>query len=235
MSKASFMNALVDAASRPYRHAGRFPWHFARGKLRADPAFAAMLKMGLIPDGRLLDVGSGQGLLAAWVLAARQMHEGGSWPAGWPEPPRLSAFRGVELVSRDVKWARLALGERAEFVQGDMRRADFGQADAVVILDVLHYVDCAAQDDVLRRARAALAPGGVLLMRVGAAEGGLPFLFSKFIDGLIFFARSGCMARFHCRTSGDWRKALEQLGFSVDAFPMDSGTPFANVLLAARI
>jgi len=231
----SFINDLVVTASLPYRKVGRFPWHFARGKLRADPAFAALLEKGLIPDGRLLDVGSGQGLLAAWLSAARQMHDGGSWPAGWPEPPRLSGIRGIELIPRDVEWARLALGERAEFLQGDMCRTDFGLADAVVILDVLHYVDRAAQDDVLRRARAALAPGGVLLMRVGAAERGLPFLFSKLVDGLVFLARSGRKFRFHCRTSSDWRMALEQLGFSVEAFSMDSGTPFANVLLAARL
>ena len=31
--------SLVDVASAPYRRAGRFAWHFARGKLNLDPVF----------------------------------------------------------------------------------------------------------------------------------------------------------------------------------------------------
>jgi hypothetical protein len=44
------------------------------------------------------------------------------------------------------------------FVQGDIRTAGFAWADAVVILDVLHYVDYEAQAGVLRR-RARRARG----------------------------------------------------------------------------
>ena len=31
--------SLVDAASTPYRKAGRYGWHFAQGKLGGDPIF----------------------------------------------------------------------------------------------------------------------------------------------------------------------------------------------------
>lgn len=232
---APFVRKLVDLAARPYRAAGRFPWYFARGKLRGDPAFAALLEKGLIPSGRLLDLGCGQGLLASWLLAARRMHRAGNWPPAWPEPPCLSSIRGIELVSRDVSWARQIFGKHAEFEQGDMCTVDFGTADTIVILDVLHYIDHADQDDILRRVRAALPPGGVFVTRVGDTEGGLPFRFSKLIDGLMFFARSGRMAKFHCRAPAQWREALARLGFSVEAYPMDQGTPFANVMLVGRV
>ena len=63
--------------------------------------------------------------------------------------------------------ARAALGDRATIVCGDMRTTAFPRSDVVVLLDALQYVDRAAQDDVLARARAALHGGGILLMRVG--------------------------------------------------------------------
>ena len=39
---------LRDMASAPYRSAGRFAWHFARGKLGMDPVFRHLLSRGLI-------------------------------------------------------------------------------------------------------------------------------------------------------------------------------------------
>ena len=66
------MRALWSAASRPYLTAGRYPYHFARNKLRFDPVFVTLLRRGLIPDrARVIDLGYGQGLLAALLLAAR--------------------------------------------------------------------------------------------------------------------------------------------------------------------
>lgn len=41
-------------------------------------------------------------------------------------------------MRRDIERARLALGDRARFTRGDMRGTAFRDADAVVILDVLH-------------------------------------------------------------------------------------------------
>ncbi|HEY0634679.1 MAG TPA: methyltransferase type 11, partial [Gammaproteobacteria bacterium] len=93
-----FIKTLVDQATEPYRASGRFAWYFARGKLRGDPVFAGLLELGAITDGaQLLDLGCGQGLLASWLAAARRLYEAGLWHADWPAPPRLAAYRGVEL------------------------------------------------------------------------------------------------------------------------------------------
>jgi hypothetical protein len=149
--------------------------------------------------------------------------------------PAGRAYRGVELMPCDMRRARRALGERAEFVLGNIRTADFGKSDAVVILDVLHYIDYCAQDDVLLRVRDALVPAGVLLMRVGDADGGLPFRISNWVDHLVTFARGHRLSRLYCRSLQDWQALLHQLGFTVESVPMSQGTPFANVLLAARL
>jgi SAM-dependent methyltransferase len=213
---------LVEAASAPYRAAGRFAWHFARGKLGGDPVFRYLLQARLIPENaHLLDLGCGQGLLAALLAAAGA--------------PRIAAYRGLELMARDVARAHCALGGNCGVQQGDIRGAEFGAADAVVILDVLHYLSLEEQDAVLRRARAALSPGGVLLLRVGDAAAGLRFRLSNWVDWTVALARGHGATRFHCRSVAQWRSALAALGFTVRAEPMSRGTPFANVLLSARL
>jgi SAM-dependent methyltransferase len=225
---------LLDAASEPYRAAGRFAWHWARGKLSGDPAFTEILRRGLLAGrARILDIGCGQGLLASWLLAAQARHAAGDWPAGWPPPPATTLLRGIELMPKDVERARAAHGDAAEFVAGDMCAVPFGEVDAVVILDVLHYVPIAAQDQVLERIREALPPGGTLLLRVGDADAGLPFRVSNWVDHLVTFARGHRLSQLHCRPLAAWLARLEALGFSVDARPMSAGTPFANVLLIA--
>jgi SAM-dependent methyltransferase len=228
--------ALIAAASAPYRSAGRFAWHFARGKLQGDPAFAAILAHGLLSDGkRILDLGCGQGLLASWLLTAHAAYRDGRWPHGWPRPPAPEQLTGVDFAAREVAWARTALGERARIVLEDIRRANYVSADAIVILDVLHFMDFAAQEAVLARARAALSPGGVLLLRVGDAEGGAGFALSKLIDRVVALLRYQRLPRLHCRPAREWRSLLGQLGFLTEALPMSQGTPFANVLLVGRL
>ena len=232
----AFLRRLIDRAATPYRSAGRFAWHFARGKLGGDPVFAGLLEHGLIPDrARVLDIGCGQGLLASWLLSAQAMHAAGDWPAHWPAAPAPRALHGIELMPKDVERARRALGRAAVFTAADMCKADFGSVDAVVVLDVLHYVDIPAQDDVLRRIRDALAPRGVLVLRVGDAGGGWPFRFSVWVDHVVTFVRGHRNSRLHCRTLADWKAALAGLGFSVRSLPMNKGTPFANILLVAEL
>jgi 2-polyprenyl-3-methyl-5-hydroxy-6-metoxy-1,4-benzoquinol methylase len=234
-----FIKRLVDSAAAPYRAAGTFARRFARGKLGGDPVFAGLLEHGLIPDNaRILDIGCGQGLLASWLLSARALYDKGNWPAQWPPAPTPRTLHGIELMPRDVQRARHALAapsSAATFTIGDMCTTDFGTVDVVVILDVLHYVNIAAQDDVLQRVRHALAPGGRLLLRVGDANAGLPFKVSVWVDHLVTFVRGHRNARLYCRPLADWRVALEKLGFSVTTLAMNKGTPFANVLLVATV
>lgn len=222
MSVGAHYARLVEAAIAPYRAAGLFAWYFARGKLRGDPVFRYLLQSRLIPErARLLDLGCGQGLLAALLAAAGA--------------PRLAAYRGLEMMARDVQRAHLALGADCGVQQADIRMSDLGTADVVVILDVLHYMTREDQDAMLRRVRGALAAGGTLLLRVGDAAAGLPFRVSNWVDRSVVLARGHGVPQFHCRSVAQWCLALEALGFTVQAEPMSRGTPFANVLLAARL
>jgi SAM-dependent methyltransferase len=224
--------ALIDRASEPYRNAGLFAYNFARGKLGGDPVFRAVLERGLLVGrGHILDLGCGQGLLAAWLRAAQLCYQSGAWPQGWPPAPTPRSTRGIELMYRDVDRAHAALGPACEISQGDIRNVEFGSTDAIVILDVLHYMTKEEQIQVLRRVRAALPARGLLLMRIGDAAGGLRFRYSQWVDKLVMLLRGHASVATHCRSAAQWRALLLECGFEVQATPMSEGTRFANVLL----
>jgi SAM-dependent methyltransferase len=237
--QSNLRKRLLELASAPYRHTGQFNYRWARGKLQHDPIFAALIEQAVLPEGaRVLDLGCGRGLLAAWFLAAEQLAERGLWCAPMPAPRSLS-FRGVELMAREAECGNRALqplyGQRVQLCHGDMRRVEMGDADVVVVLDVLHYIAPLEQDRLLDQIRAALGHGGLFITRVGDAASGWRFRLSQVVDRCMAFAQGHRAARMWCRPLADWISALEARGFAVQAVAMSQGTPFANVMLTARV
>ncbi|MEW6707117.1 MAG: class I SAM-dependent methyltransferase [Pseudomonadota bacterium] len=226
-------------ACAPYRSAGRFAWHFAQGKLGRDPVFRALLERGdLPPRARVVDIGCGQGLLASLLAAVDAAAQRGAWPAAWPAAPVGAPYTGIELMPRDVARAEAAVGRLAtapRFVCGDMRSTPLPACDVVVILDVLHYVDHAAQQGVLQRVREALQPHGRLLLRVGDAASRRGFAVSQWVDRIVTMIRGHRVPPTFGRALPEWVALLQGLGFAVQPVPMSQGTPFANVLLVCEL
>jgi SAM-dependent methyltransferase len=231
--------ALLASACAPYRTSGRWAYHWARGKLGRDPVFRGMLERGDLPaQARVLDIGCGQGLLASLLQACAQAQQQQAWPSAWPAGATAVAYCGIELMPKDVTRAQAALGGlplAPRFVAADMRTAAFPASDVVVILDVLHYVDHAAQDGVLRRVRDALLPHGRLLLRVGDMASRRGFAASQWVDRIVTWARGHRVPPTFGRPLAQWHHTLDQLGFKVSAIPQSQGTPFANVLLVADL
>jgi SAM-dependent methyltransferase len=236
MTARQHWQALVAAASEPYRQVGPFAWRFARGKLGFDPVFRHVLSQGLIaPSARVLDIGCGQGLLASLLRSCTAFAQAGRWPSGWAAAPAAARVTGIELMPRDVQRAQASLGGEAEFVCGDMRYTPFPEADTVVILDVLHYITVPEQNEVLARVRRVLPPNGQLLLRVGDASAQPRFQISQWVDAVVTRVRGHRVLPQFGRPLADWIAFLESLGFTVHSQPMSQGTPFANVLLVAKV
>ncbi|MFU8831831.1 MAG: class I SAM-dependent methyltransferase [Wenzhouxiangella sp.] len=188
-----------------------------------------------MPSGSsVLDIGCGQGLLASLMRAANQQSAQGDLPPGWPSVGIPGSFRGIERQQRDVDRARIALGSHADFVVVDMRETIFGQADTVVVLDVLHYVDYQAQEEILHRIHTAISPDGRLILRVGDAGRVVQAWLGRLVDSLVLLGRRQWPVAQYCRTQADWIKLLEQNSFSVQILADDEPGIFANVLMIAR-
>jgi SAM-dependent methyltransferase len=234
---------LHEEACAPYRQSGRFAWHFARGKLGRDPVFRGMLERGdLCRGGRVVDIGCGQGLLSSLLQACSNAQAQGHWPPAWPAAPRATQYTGIELMPKDVQRATAAVGRlplAPRFVCADMCQAALPDCDLVVILDVLHYVDHAAQAALLGRVRQALSgqhgQNGRLLLRVGDMEAQRGFAISQWVDRIVTTVRGHRVPPTWGRSVAAWTTLLNSLGFAVQAVPMSRGTPFANVLLVADL
>ncbi|MEO6236233.1 MAG: DUF2062 domain-containing protein, partial [Vicinamibacterales bacterium] len=65
---------LWEAASDPYLPFSIMGWEFARGKLRGDPVYRAIVTGGLSNrGGSLVDIGCGQGLLLSVLIQAQRL------------------------------------------------------------------------------------------------------------------------------------------------------------------
>ena len=248
---------IFEAACAPYRcnantnTGSRWAWHWARGKLSRDPVFRGLLERGdLLPGARVVDIGCGQGLVASLLQACELQAGRGAWPASWPAAPSFSAYHGIELMPKDAARGNAALAALrhsgrgagigharvADIACADMRVAPIPPCDLVVILDVLHYIDHAAQAALLARMRHAMAPPGRLLLRVGDPAHRRGFVFSQWVDRVVTTARGHRMPPTWTRSLAEWTALLQGLGFgAVQRVAMSQGTPFANVLLVADL
>jgi len=215
-----FDRAVAEAAAR-YATAGRLARGMVRGKLRVDPVYRELLDRRIADARRIVDLGCGRGHLFSLILAAR----------GGGEAP---ACHGIELAKSAARAARLALGDAATIVEGDLAEMAVPPCDVVTLLDVAHYLPIPVQDDLLKRVRASLPTGGRFFVREADAAAGAGFLAIRAAERLAAIARGDGFRRFAYRAVAELSCRLETAGFSVAATPMGGGTPFANVLLEAR-
>ena len=234
-AEPAFRSIVAHAALR-FLPAGRGAYYFSRTKLGGDPVFAALLRDGRIASrARIVDLGCGMGMLPA-LFAAVESSDAKSWPENWAPPATDWTLYGFDLRSGAIAAGQRALadlGHRVQLAVDDVRTAPLPTSDVVVLLDVLHYIDAAAQQALLARVHSALAPGGSLLMRVADAAPTWRFRLTLAGDWCVLFARGSLWPRFCCRPLAEWTALLEAIGFTVHAQSMSEGTPFANVLLIA--
>ncbi|HUO85797.1 MAG TPA: DUF2062 domain-containing protein, partial [Thermoanaerobaculia bacterium] len=233
---------LREAAAEPYLETGIRHWEFVRGKLRFDPVYRRLLDEGLLPrPGRLVDLGCGRGILLALLSAPVE-----EWRNARPHsestravrvrhvaPPGMQ-FIGLELDARLARVARRALAGAATIEQANLVDCPIPSCATAVLLDVLHYLPAAAQEDLLDRVALALGPRGVLLLREADRDGGLGFRFTVGAERLRAFARGHFRQRFCFRSQAEWEELLRRRGLRVEALPVAEGSLFANVVLVAH-
>jgi SAM-dependent methyltransferase len=174
----------------------------------------------LLPDeGRILDVGCGFGLFAAYF--------------GQTHPRRRIV--GVDPSVRRIPLARgvadsLGLHEHT-FVVGDVRDAPIeGSFDAIYVLDVMHHLPRDDQESVLERLRSLLIPGGLLLIKDITTEPRFGLYFTEALDRLMVGWSEPLAYRHH----REWAQMLTGLGFKVRMVRVPDVLPYPHVVIAAR-
>lgn len=147
----------IDPAKRIRRRYSKqeaYPRMFARFKLQLDPMFADLdsMRNTLRNIRTIVDIGCGYGVPACWFLE----HFPGSFVYGMdPDPER-------------VRVAGIVAGNRGKIMQGwapTMPENLEQQADLVLLLDMLHYLDDATVQAILVNSGNILASDGKLLLR----------------------------------------------------------------------
>jgi len=178
--------------------------------------------------GRILDLGSGHGLLAIALAVGSDQRE----------------IIGIDHDAERVRLAeaaalRLPASSRPRFEVGDLKETlgSFASAslDGVAMIDILHYFDPRDQQLLISEAARVLASGGVLAVREIDSDAGLKAaanrLYERLATGVGFTRSAG--PRLSFRGAGGWTSLLESTGFRVRSEPC--GPPFlADVLFVAR-
>jgi uncharacterized protein (DUF2062 family) len=213
---ADAVGAAIDAARRRYDGLHpRFKW-YARMKYVMDPCYRAIAP--LVPAGAFaVDLGSGLGMLPVLlgVLGDGRRALGIEWDRSKVDCG-VHAARGLADI---------------EVVEGDARSVDIPACDVITLVDMLHYWDDEAQRAILSRCRAALRPGGRLLVREGDPERRGGARFTRAIEAVVTKLgwNRGPQVRF--RPVADLRRDLEALGFRVRVDEVAARTHPGNVLL----
>jgi 2-polyprenyl-3-methyl-5-hydroxy-6-metoxy-1,4-benzoquinol methylase len=190
-----------------YLYRGALVETYVSWKLRLDPVYAAVGKK-LSLRSRVIDLGCGFGLMSHWAAIT-----------GYERP----------VVGVDDDARKIALAKQTEQFQrqltfecSDLLTWQGEPAEAVLMLDILHYSRPEVQAQMLQKGAALLAPGGKLYVREAvqatgacrATESGETFStgigFNKKRDGLFFADRAGWEARF--RAAGLEIEAAEICG-----------------------
>ncbi|HEU5180315.1 MAG TPA: class I SAM-dependent methyltransferase [Candidatus Polarisedimenticolia bacterium] len=211
--------ALKAATARYAGTPREFRW-YARLKYRMDPCYRAIARR-VLRDSFTVDLGTGLGMLPVLLaeLGEGRRVLGVDWDPGKMRCG-LQAARGLPAV---------------ELVEGDLHVTPLPVCDVITLVDVLHYYETDRQEALLKRCRAALRPGGRLLIREAdvSRQGGARWtrLVETWATRLGWNRGPGV----HFRPISELRSSLVKLGFRVDEEEVAGRYHPGNVLLEAVV
>jgi len=167
------------------------------------------------PDGTVLDLGCGYGLLSLLLTG---------------ESNRRRVV-GIDLQRERVLAARKAAGpdDHASFIQGDILDVEFGHPSCIVMNDVLHHIPHTRQIPLLQKCYDSLPPGGLLIIKDVDKVTVWKYIWNYLHD----FVKNRNLP-FYCLDTPILVALLEMIGFQVETSRLDAGYPYPHVLYLCR-
>ncbi len=182
------------------------------------PKLLSVMDLLLPDEGRILDIGCGFGLFAAYF---GQTHPGRRILGVDPNAERVATARRVsEAVGLTGN----------EFIAGDAREVALqGPFAGAYILDVMHHIPEADQLGMLESLRDMLAPRGVLVIKDITTEPTFGLEFTRLLDRVMVGWNEPLAYRHH----REWGDMLASLGFHVRMVRVPDVLPYPHVVIAA--
>lgn len=187
---------------------------YVRWKVKGDPAYAAILHRLRDDDAPLIDLGCGVGILPFFL--------------------REHGFRapiiGVDFDARKIDIARRAATRYrdVDFIVADARQ-ELPRDHNVVMLDLLHYLDGATQQQILANvARVA----NLVILRQGVRDSSWRYRMTAAVDAFARTIRWMRAETLHYPTRDDVAGAFG--GFTSEIVPLWGRTPYNNYLFVFR-
>lgn len=190
---------------------------YVRWKVRADPAYDAVLRQVRGRDEPLLDLGCGIGLLAFYLR----------------EHGVQTPIVGIDFDRRKVDVARRAATRYRdlEFIAGDARSA-LPERHNVVMLDLLHYLDAESRARILANVARTVPPGGIVVIRQGVRDASWRYRFTSAVDAVGRAIRWMKAEHLLYPTREEITAAFA--GFDAEITPLWGRTPYNNYLFVFR-
>ncbi len=182
------------------------------------PKLLSVMDLLLPDEGRILDIGCGFGLFAAYF---GQTQSGRQIVGVDPDEKRIKLARRVS--------DRVGLSGNS-FIAGDARSARLeGPFAGAYVLDVMHHIPEKDQRQLLERLRDLLAPRGVLVIKDVTTEPAFGLEFTRLLDRVMV----GWDDPLHYRHHREWGEMLASLGFHVRMVRVPDVLPYPHVVIAA--
>jgi len=217
-SRGPALDAAVRRTAARYAGARLGDRIYVQLKLRMDPSLREIAALG--PLGVVVDAGCGRGQLG---LALRELG-------------LVTTLRGFDFDARKVAVAAAAAREDGRFEPADLTNADFGQADTILLVDVLHYLPVEEQDRLLARASERLRAPGRLIVREIERRASPSSWFARGLEAILTrtgYNRTASALAF--RSAQSIAERLAALGLECRVRDGGAGTPFDNHLIVASL
>jgi len=179
------------------------------------------INKSLPQNGRILDLGAGDGILTNFLALSNSSRD----------------LIGLEINESRIKEADKRL-KNTRFIHTDILKATFPSVNSVLLAHVLHHLPSRdKQVKLLKKCIVALKKGEKLIIVEVSEKPLVKYWYTWLVDTIalpILFGNKVVDRQIFFRKDKQWIKLLKSLGFSVNLIRCHRGKPFSHVIFECK-